>query len=76
MRYKVKSIAALDVILDGLQTRCGSRWIHRVREDCWPTSEGDNLARQSAITTPQERHPQSAVKVSKANVASRVTPKP
>jgi hypothetical protein len=34
----------------------------------WP----DNLA----ITTPQDRHPKSAVRVSKANVATRTSPKP
>ena len=33
----------------------------------WP----DNLA----ITTPQDRHPKSAVRVSKANVATRTSPK-
>jgi hypothetical protein len=33
----------------------------------WP----ENLV----ITTPQERYPESAVKVSKANVATRVSPK-
>ena len=34
----------------------------------WP----DNLV----ITTPQERYPESAIKVSKASVATRVSPKP
>jgi hypothetical protein len=34
----------------------------------WP----DNLA----ITTPQERYPESAVRVSKANVATRTSPQP
>jgi len=34
----------------------------------WP----DNLV----ITTPQERYPESAIKVSKASVATRFTPKP
>jgi hypothetical protein len=33
----------------------------------WP----ENLV----ITTPQERHPESAVKVSRASVATRVSPK-
>jgi hypothetical protein len=32
----------------------------------------DNLA----ITTPQGRYPESAVRVSKANVATRTSPKP
>jgi hypothetical protein len=34
----------------------------------WP----ENLV----ITTPQERHPESAVKVSKVSLATRVSPKP
>jgi hypothetical protein len=34
----------------------------------WP----ENLV----LTTPQERHPESAVKLSKASVATRVSPKP
>jgi hypothetical protein len=28
------------------------------------------------ITTPQEHHPESAVKISKASVATRTSPKP
>jgi hypothetical protein len=34
----------------------------------WP----ENLA----VTTPQERHPESSIKVSKASIATRVSPKP
>jgi hypothetical protein len=37
------------------------------RSQAWP----ENLA----ITTPQERHPESAVKISKASVATRTSPK-
>jgi hypothetical protein len=36
------------------------------------TAWAENLA----ITTPQERHAESAVKVSKASVATRLSPKP
>jgi len=79
MRFKAKSIAALSIILDGLPdkmrvevdpgTGVSAKTVGQLRKvTTWP----GNLA----ITTPQERHPQSAVKVSKANVASRVTPKP
>jgi hypothetical protein len=79
MRFKAKSIAALSIILDGLPDKMrvevdpgigvSAKTVGQLRKvTTWP----GNLA----ITTPQERHPQSAVKVSKANVASRVTPKP
>jgi hypothetical protein len=79
MRFKAKSIAALSVILDGLPDKMrvevdrgigvSAKTVGELRKvTTWP----GNLA----ITTPQERHPQSAVKVSKANVASRVSPKP
>jgi hypothetical protein len=36
------------------------------------TTWSENLV----ITTPQERHPESAVKVSKASAATRTSPKP
>jgi hypothetical protein len=75
MQYKVKSVAAL-------QTLLGS-WPDRMRVEvdrdigvsvgelrkltAWPA----NLA----ITTPPETRPQSTIKVSKATVATRVSPK-
>ena len=79
MRYKVKSIAALDLILDGLPDKM------RVEVD-----RGVGLAAKSvgdlrklttwpgnlAIRIPREGDPESIVRVSKANVAGRVTPKP
>ena len=79
MRYKVKSIAALDIILDGLpdKTRVevdrgigvSAKSVGDLRKlTTWP----GNLA----ILTPRERHPESVVRVSKANVAGRVSPKP
>jgi hypothetical protein len=79
MRYKPKSIAALDIALGGLPDKMRVEMdrgigvsaktvgeLRKVKE--WP----ENLV----ITTPQERHPESAVKVSKASVATRVSPKP
>jgi len=36
------------------------------------TTWSENLV----ITTPQERHPQSVVKISKVSLATRVSPKP
>jgi hypothetical protein len=79
MRYKVKSIAALDIILDGLPDKMrvevdrgigvSAKSVGDLRKlTTWP----GNLA----ITTPRERHAESVVRVSKANVASRVSPKP
>jgi len=39
-------------------------------------SEGDGVARESGETTPPEPDPESAIKVSKASTATRVSPKP
>ena len=79
MRFKAKSIAALSVILDGLPDKMrvevdpgigvSAKTVGELRKlTTWP---GD-----LAIITPRERHPESTVKVSKANVATRVSPKP
>jgi hypothetical protein len=78
MRYKPKSIAALHVALGGLPDKMrvevdpgiqpSPETVGELRKmTAWP----ENLA----ITTPQERDPNSAVKVSKANVATRTAPK-
>jgi hypothetical protein len=77
-RYKCKSIAALHLALGGLPakmrveadvgTGVSAKTVGELRKvTAWP----DNLV----ITTPQKRHPESAVKVSKASVATRVSPK-
>jgi hypothetical protein len=79
MRYKPKSIAALHVALGGLpdKMRVGvdpgiqpsPKTVGELRKlTAWPES--------LAITTPQERDSKSTIKVSKANVATRVSPKP
>jgi hypothetical protein len=78
MRYKPKSVAALHTALGGLPNRMAvevdpeiglpSKTVGELRKvTAWP----ENLV----ITTPQERYPESAVKVSKASVATRVSPK-
>jgi hypothetical protein len=78
MRYKPKSTAALDIALGGLpdkmrvevdpDVRVSARTVGELRKvAAWP----ENLA----ITTPEQRRPESAVRVSKANVATRVSPK-
>ena len=79
MRYKAKSIAALEIILDGLPDKMrvevdpgigvSAKTVGQLRKlTTWP----ENLA----VMTPREHHSQSTVKVSRANVASRVFPKP
>jgi hypothetical protein len=79
MRYKPRSLTALQVALGGLPDAMhveadkglgvSAKTVGELRKvAAWP----DNLV----ITTPQERYPESAIKVSKASVATRVTPKP
>ena len=78
MRYKPKSIAALHIALGGLPAQMrvevdsgievSAKTVGDLRKvTIWP----DNLA----ITTPQHRYPESAIRVSKANVATRTSPK-
>ena len=78
MRYKPKSIAALHIALGGLpakmrvevhrDTGVTAKTVGELRKvTAWP----ENLV----ITTPQERYPESAVKISKVNVATRYPPK-
>ena len=79
MRYKVKSVAALQTLL--------SSWPDRVQVEVDPdigvsaktvgdlrkvTSWPANLA----VTTPTERSPEGTIKVSKASKPTRVSPKP
>ncbi len=77
MRYKPKNIAALQLALGGLPEQmrveveadigASPKTVGELRRmAAWP----ENLA----ITTPQERDSESAVKVSKANVATRFSP--
>ena len=79
MRYKPKSIAALHIALGGLPDKMrvevdpgiqpSPKTVGELRKmSAWP----ENLA----VTTPHERDPKSAVKVSKASVATRTAPKP
>ena len=78
MRYKPKSSAALQLALGGLPDQMpvevdpdievSAKTVSELRQVTW----FENLV----ITTPQERHPESAVKVSKGSVATRTSPKP
>src|SRR5262249_31359249 len=78
-RYKCKSIAALDIALGGLPakmqveadvgTGVSAKTVGELRRG---TSWSENLV----LTIPQERHPESAVKISKASVAPRPSSNP
>jgi hypothetical protein len=78
MQYKPKSVAALHVALGGLPDAMhvqadrdlgvSAKTVGELRKvTAWP----DNLV----ITTPQERGSLTAIRVSKASHATRVTPK-
>jgi hypothetical protein len=79
MRYKPRSVAALQVALGGLPDTMqvevdqdigvSARTVGELRR---VTAWSENLV----ITTPQELYPGSAIKVSKASGAKRATPKP
>ena len=78
-RYKCKSIAALGIALSGLPAKMrveadagigmSAKTVGELRK---MTTWSENLV----ITTPQERHPESTVKISKATSATRTSPKP
>ena len=77
MRYKPKSIGALQLVLGGLPDKMrveadpdigvSAKTVGELRLAEWP----ENLA----VTTPQDHDPENAVKVSKATVATRTSPK-
>jgi hypothetical protein len=78
MRYKPKSIAALQLALGGLPDRMpvevdsdikmSAKTVGELRQvSVWPENLG--------ITTPQERYSESVVRVSKVNIATRTSPK-
>jgi hypothetical protein len=75
MRYRPKSIGALQIVLGGLPDKM------RVEADpdtgVSAKSVGDSEAwpENLAVITPQDHDPKNAVKVSKANVATRTSPK-
>jgi hypothetical protein len=79
MRYKAKSVAALQMLLGDLPDRMrvdvepdvgvSAKTVGELRNTtAWP----ENLA----ITIPMEHGPEDVVRVSKASVATRVAPKP
>jgi hypothetical protein len=79
MRYKPRSTAALHIALGGLRATMrvevdqgigvSAKTVGELRKvTTWP----ENLV----ITTPQERHSESAIRVSKARGGKRLSPKP
>jgi hypothetical protein len=79
MRYKPKSIAALHIALAGLPDSMrveadpdigvSAKTVGELRNvPAWP----ENFV----VATPQDRFPEDAVRVSKASLATRVSPKP
>jgi hypothetical protein len=78
-RYKCKSIAALQIALGGLPDKMRVEVDPNIRVSAKTVGELRKITAWTenlAITTPQEPHAESAVKVSKASVATRVSPKP
>jgi hypothetical protein len=78
MRYKAKSIAAVHVALGGLPAKMRVEADPDVNVSAKTVGELRKVTAWSenwVITTPQEHHRESSVKVSKASVATRVSPK-
>jgi hypothetical protein len=79
MRFKPKSVSALQIALGGLPAKMRvdadpdigvpARTVGELRK---MTTWSDNLV----VMTPQAHDHESAVKISKASVATRVSPKP
>ena len=79
MQYKAKSLAALDLIIGGLPDTMRVEVDPGIGVSAKTVGELRKLSAWSgdlAVTTPLERDPKSAVKVSKANFKTRLAPKP
>jgi hypothetical protein len=79
MRYKPKSIPALHIALGGLPAKMRVEADPNIGVSATTVGELRKVtawAENLVITTPQEHHPEGAVKVSKASVTTRVSPKP
>ena len=78
MRYKPKSLAALQLALGGLPSRLRVEVDSDVEITAKTVGELRKVSagpENLAIATPQDRYPESTVRVSKANVATRTSPK-
>jgi hypothetical protein len=79
MRYKPKGIAALHIALGGLPDKMRVEVDRNIGVSANTVGELRKitaLPENVVITTPQERDPESAVRVSKASAATRLSPKP
>jgi hypothetical protein len=79
MHYKPKSAAALHIALGGLPNKMRVEFDPGVGVSAKTVGELRNMTtwpENLVITTPQERYPESAVKISRAAGAKRATPKP
>jgi len=79
MRYKPKSVSALQVALAGLPESMQVEVDPEAGVSAKTVGELRNLANwpgNLAVATPQEPHPGDSVRVSHASHATRVTPKP
>ena len=79
MRYKPKGSAALHIALGGLPDKMRVEVDRNIGVSANTVGELRKitaLPENVVITTPQERDPESAVRVSKASAATRLSPKP
>jgi hypothetical protein len=79
MRFKPKNIAALHVALAGLPDEMRVEADPDIKVSAKTVGELRNIStwpENFVIATPQQSYPGSAVKVSKASHATRVSPKP
>jgi hypothetical protein len=77
-RYKPKSVAALQVALGGLPAAMcveADRYIGLSAKTVGELRKMTEWPENLVISTPQDRNSQSAIRVSKATHATRVTPK-
>ncbi len=76
MRYKPKSIAALHIALGGLPVKMRVEVDPDIGVSAKTVGELRKVTAWSeTLVTPQERYPESAVKVSKASAATRFSSK-
>jgi hypothetical protein len=78
MRYKPRSIAALQLALGGLPDRMRVEVDSDIKISAKTVGELRQVSVWSenlGITTPQERYSESVVRVSKVNIATRTSPK-
>ena len=78
MQYKPKSIPALHIALGGLPSKMRVEAAPDIGVSVTTVGELRKVpawAENLVITIPQEHHPESVVKISKASVATRVSPK-